>query len=188
MFNMDFLHQSSLRGTTLCAANYHACIAIPTWCRFCFDLYLHLACFQGHVSHRFSLSIFTDWYRFVCGALQKLWCFNKLSCMYCNAHMMQMCTSYFWPWPPFNLFPRSRFTWIYQSSLMCITLCSAASKSYIFSTNVWPWPPFILSPRSCLTWIFFINFIDRYHFVCIVQQTLCLFNKLSCIYCNTHLM
>ena len=42
MFNMDFLYRSSLRGTTLCVAptksynfstNYHACMAMPKWCR-----------------------------------------------------------------------------------------------------------------------------------------------------------
>ena len=29
---------------------------------------------------------------------------------------------------------------------------------------------------------------DRYYFACSAQQTLCLFNKLSCMYCNSHIM
>ena len=33
---------------------------------------------------------------------------NKLSCMHCN---------FFWPWPLFNLFPRSYLTWILFNNL-----------------------------------------------------------------------
>ena len=82
-----------------------------------------------------------------------------------------------WPWPPYNLLPRSCLTWIFfrQSSLMGTTLRAVPSKSYAFSTYYhaciamptwprcappilcWPWPPYNLLPRSCLTWIFFVN-------------------------------
>ena len=31
----------------------------------------------------------------LCGYHKKLWVFNKLSCMYCDVHMMFSCTSYF---------------------------------------------------------------------------------------------
>ena len=67
VFNLDFVLQSSLMGTTLCAApsksyafstNYHACIAMPTWPR----------------------------------------CAPPILC---------------WPWPPYNLLPRSCLTWIF---------------------------------------------------------------------------
>ena len=131
VFNLYFCLQSSLMGTTLCAApsksyafstNYHVCIAMPTWPR----------------------------------------CAPPILC---------------WPWPPYNLLPRSCLTWIFfsRSSLMGTTLRAAPSKSYAFSTNYhaciamptwprcaspilcWPWPPYILLPRSCLSWIFFVD-------------------------------
>ena len=67
----------------------------------------------------------------------------------------------------------SNMDFLYQSSLMGITLCAAPNKGYDFSTNehsctaistlcrcappflFWLWPPFSLFPRSCLTWIWF---------------------------------
>ena len=87
-----------------------------------------------------------------------------------------------WPWPPYNLLPRSCLTWIFFRwySLMGTTLCAAASKSHAFSTNyhaciamptwgrcaplfcfdldlliTWHWPPFNLFPSSCV--IFFVD-------------------------------
>ena len=83
-----------------------------------------------------------------------------------------------WPWPPYNLFPRSCLTWIFfhPSSLMGTTLRAAPNKSYAYSTNyhaciampTWPrcaptilfspWPPYSRFPRSCLTCIFFVDF------------------------------
>ena len=81
----------------------------------------------------------------------------------------------FWPWPPYNLLPRSCLTFLRRSSLMGTTLRATSSKSYVFSTNYhacivlqtcrrcappinfWPWPPHNLLPRSCLTWIFFVD-------------------------------
>ena len=41
----------------------------------------------------------------------------------------------FWPWPPYNLFPRSCLTFLCRFSLMGTTLRAAFSKSYAFSTN-----------------------------------------------------
>ena len=67
VFNLDFFCRSWLMGTSLRAApskshafstNYHACIAMPTWCR-------------------------------------------------CAPPIL------FWPWPPYNLLPRSCLTWIF---------------------------------------------------------------------------
>ena len=43
----------------------------------------------------------------------------------------------------------------------------------------WHWPPFNLFPSSC---------INKYHFVCSTQQSMCHFDKLSCIYCNAHMI
>ena len=115
----------------------------------------------------------------------------------------------FWPWPPYNL-PEVMFNldFLCQCLLMGTTLRAAPSKSHAFSTNYhaciamptwprcappilfWPWPAYNLLPRSCLTWIFFVNphwSCDGYHFGCSAQQKLCLFNKLSCIYCNANM-
>ena len=79
-----------------------------------------------------------------------------------------------WPWPPYNLLPRSCLTWIFfVDPHWWVPLCvhAAPSKSYAFSTNyhaciampTWPWcappilcwpsPPYNLLPRWCLTWI-----------------------------------
>ena len=91
-----------------------------------------------------------------------------------------MCTFYFvWPWPPFNLLPRSCLTLIFfvdSLSLIGTTLRAALSKSYAVSTNYyvciampiwhrwhrcappilfWPWRLYNLHPRWCLTWIVF---------------------------------
>ena len=81
-----------------------------------------------------------------------------------------------WPWPPYNLLPRSCLTcFFFRSSLIGTTLRAAPSNSYAFSTNFhaciamptwprcappilcWPWPPYKLLPKSCLTWIFFVD-------------------------------
>ena len=113
----------------------------------------------------------------------------------------------FWPWPPYNLFPRSCLTWNFlcRFLLMGTTLRAAPSKSHAFSTNYhaciamptwprcappilfWPWLPYNLFPRSCLTWIFSVNFTDGYNFACSTQQNPCLFNKLSCMHCNANM-
>ena len=68
-----------------------------------------------------------------------------------------------------------------------ITLRTAPSKNYAFSTNYhaciamptwprcapsilcWPWPPYNLLPRSCLTWIFWSILADGYLFACSAQ-------------------
>ena len=112
-----------------------------------------------------------------------------------------------WPWPPYNLLPRSCLTLIFflRSSLMGTTLCAALSKSYALSTNyhaciampTWPrcsplilcWsrPLYSLFLRSCLTWIFSSILTDGYHFACSTQQKSCLFNKLSCMHCNANM-
>ena len=89
------------KGTTLRAApsknyafstNYHACIAMPTWRRCApsilfwpwppYNLLLR-SCLTLH----FSSSIFTDGYNFACSAQQKLYLFNKILFMHCNANM-----------------------------------------------------------------------------------------------------
>ena len=55
---------------------------------FCFDIDLHLTCSQVHVWLRFSSSITTDGYHFVCSTQQSICHFDKLSFIYCNAHMI----------------------------------------------------------------------------------------------------
>ena len=224
---------------------------------------------QGSVRPSFCRSCFRGTI-FACSAQQKPCLFNKLSCMPCNANMTYMCTSYFlfWPWPPYNLFPRSCLTWIvFVDSHWWIPLwCAAPSKIYAFSPNYhawitmptwhrcappilfWPWPHYDLLMGSCLTWIFYVDphwwvplwvqhpvkampfqnimhvfycqhdidvhrtsyfvltfdciylfprscltwilFIDPhwYDFVCITLQKLCHYNKLSCMYCNAHMI
>ena len=95
MFNLAFLHRSSLMGTILRATpskgytfstNYNACIAMPAWRR-------------------------------------------------CAPPIL------FWPWPPYNLLPRS---------------CLA---SIFFVDPPWwvPWPLYNLFPRLCLTLIYFVD-------------------------------
>ena len=59
---------------------------------FCFDLDLHLTCSQVHVWLGFSSLILTDGYHFVCSTQQSICHFDKLSCIYCNAHMIYMYT------------------------------------------------------------------------------------------------
>ena len=115
---------SHFTGTTLCAAlskrydfstNYHACMAMPTWCR-------------------------------------------------CGPPIL------FWPWPLFNLFPRSYLILIFLIDLnwggpLCVQCM--ASKSYIFSTNyhvcmampTWCWcaPPICFDLDLHLTCFCFVH-------------------------------
>ena len=94
---------------------------------------------------------------------------------------------------------------ICPSHFTCTTLSAALSKSYDFSTNdpvhvtkptwcrcappilFWPIPPFNLFPRCCLTFSWLI-FTEWYHFVCSAQQMQGLFNKLSFMCGNAHMM
>ena len=53
----------------------------------------------------------------------------------------------------------------------------------------WRWPPFNLLQSSCITWRFFSSILtDGYHFVCSTHQSICHFDKLSCIYFNGHMI
>ena len=52
----------------------------------------------------------------------------------------------------------------------------------------WCRSPFNLFPSSCITCIFSSILSDGYHFVCSTQQSICHFDKLSCIYCNAHMI
>ena len=87
MFNLDFLCQFLLIGTTLRAApskihafstNYHTCIAMPTW-----------------PTGRCAPPIL------------------------------------FWPWPPYNLLPRSCLTWIFLDSHWWVPLCVQRLTIYL---------------------------------------------------------
>ena len=75
----------------------------------------------------------------------------------------------FWPWPPYNLLPRSCLTWIFfrWSSLMVNTLCAVPSKGYAFSTN---YHACIALPTWCRCapplWIFFAD-ADRWVPLCV---------------------
>ena len=123
-------------------------------------------------------SILTDGYHFVCSAQQKLCIFNNYhACIVMPTWPRCASLILCWPWPRYNLPPRSCLTWDFfrRSSLMGTTLRAAPSKSYAFSTNYhaciamptwprcappilcWPWPPYNLLSRSCLTWIFFVD-------------------------------
>ena len=85
MFNFDFLHWSSLIGTTLRAlpfkssviiTNYHACgHGVDENLLFSFDLDIHITWFQGHVKLWFTWSILID------RCQEKLWHFNELWCI-----------------------------------------------------------------------------------------------------------
>ena len=94
------------------------------------------------------------------------------------------------------------FDFLCRSSLMGTTLRAVPSKIHTFSTNYhaciaiptwlrcapsilfWHWPPFNLFPSSCITSIL----TDGYHFVFSTQHSICHFDKLSCIYCNAHMI
>ena len=197
MFNLDFLHRSSLMGTTLLAApsksyafstNYHACIALPrsrrcvlpilfwpwppynllprsclTWIFFVDPHWWVPLCVQRPAkSHAFSTNYHT------CIAMPT-WprCAPPILC---------------WPWPPYNLLPRSCLTWIFfMDPHWWVPLCvqhpakGMPSKAMPFQRTIiqciamptwhrcvphilfWHWPPFNLFPSSCITWNFFVD-------------------------------
>ena len=85
----------------------------------------------------------------------------------------------FWPWPPYNLFPRSCLTWIFSVNFYWwVQLCVQYPAKFMPFQQInmhaciamptwhrcappilfWPWPPYNLFPRSCLTWIFSVDF------------------------------
>ena len=98
-----------------------------------------------------------------------------------------------WPWPPYNLLPRSFLTFLRLSSLMGTTLLAALSKSYAFSTNYHAFivdlDLHITSSRGCVLLGFSSSILtDGYHFAWSAQQKPCLLNKLSCMHCNANMM
>ena len=194
MFNFDFFRQSSLMGTTLCAApsksyafstNYHACIAMPTWPRcappiLCWPWppynLLPRSCLTCFVFCRSSLMGTT-----LCAAPSKSYAFstNYHACIAMPTWPRCAPPILCWPWPPYNLLPRSCLTCFFFVDphwWVPLIIRATPSKSYAFSTNYhaciamptwprcappilcWPWPPYNLFPRSCLTWIFSVNF------------------------------
>ena len=139
---------------------------------FCFDLDLHITCSQGPPEFVFNFdwflpSIFTDGYHFACSAQQKLCLFNKLS--YIAMPTWPRCAPSIlcWPWPPYNLLPRSCLTWIFfVDPHWWVSLC------VVFNLD--------LFRRSSLMG-------TTLHFACSAQQKLCLFNKLSYMHCNANM-
>ena len=130
-------------GTTLCAAhsksygfstNYHACMAKPTWCRcappilFCpwppFNLFPR-SCLTWIFVINLSWGIPLCVHRSVNTDFST----NYQACMAMPSWCRCASLILFWPWPPFNLFPRSCF------SLSILAEGAAPSKSYNFSTN-----------------------------------------------------
>ena len=160
MFNLDFLRRSSLMGTTL--------RAVPS------------------KSHAFSTNYHT--------------CIAMPTWHRCAPPIL------FWPWPPYTLLPRSCFTWMFfVDPHWWVPLCvQCPAKAMHFKQIImyalqcqhdvdvhllfWHWPPFNMFPSSCITWIFPSFLTDGYHFVYSTQQSICHFDKLSCIYCNAHMI
>ena len=183
---------SRFRGTTLRAApsksyafstNYHACIAMPTWPR-CAP---PISCWPWPPCNLFPRSCVT-WIFFrrssLMGSTLRAAPSKSDACS-TNYHACIAMPTWprcappilCWPWPPYNLLPRSCLTCIFfcRSSLIGTTWRAAPSKSYAFSTNYhaciamptwprsappilcWPWPPYNLFPRSCVTWILFVD-------------------------------
>ena len=179
-------------GTTLRAApsksyefstNDHACIAMPTWPR-CAPPILCWPCPPYNLLPRSCLT----WIFFRRSSLMgttlraapsKSYAFltNYHACIAMPTWSRCVPPILCWPWPPYNLLPRSCLTWNFfrRSSPMGTTLRAAPSKGYALLTNYhayialptwrrfappilfWPWPPYSLLPRSCLTWIFFVD-------------------------------
>ena len=104
-----------------------------------------------------------------------------------------------WPWPPYNLLPRSCLTWIFLvDPLWWVPLCvQRPAKAMPFQQIIMralqcqhdldvhllfcvDLDLHITSRGSCLTWDFFsLILTDGHHFACSAQQKLCRFNKLS---------
>ena len=127
MLSTYFLHQSSLRGTILCAAtsksykistNYHACIVMLTWCR-CDLLFLF---WTWHLFNLFPRSCLT-WILFI---------------------------NIYWWIPLCVQHPAKART--FQQFIMHVLQCRCAPPVLF-----WNWPQFNMFPRSCFTQIFFIN-------------------------------
>ena len=111
-----------------------------------------------------------------------------------------------WPWPPYNLLPRSCLT-LFVDPYWWVPLCvQRPAKSYAFLTNdhaciamptwprcaspilCWPWPPYNLFSEVVFNLGFFSSILTNgHHFGCSAQQNLCRFNKLSCINCTSNM-
>ena len=148
---LDFLHRSSLMVITLHAVpskthtfstNYHACIAMPTWRR-CAPPIM----FWPWPPYNLLLSPCLTWIYFVDShwssligttfhsAPRKCHAFstNYYTCIAIPTWHRCAPPILFWPWPPYNLLPRSCLT-----SMSILTdgyhfACSAQQKSCLFN-------------------------------------------------------
>ena len=112
-----------------------------------------------------------------------------------------------WPWPPYNLLPRSCLTWIFfvdphwwvplcvqrpakdmpvQQIIMHALQCQHDLDVHLlFCVDL---DLHITSSQGRVLLRFFSSmFTDGYHFACSSQQKLCIFNKLSCMHCNANM-
>ena len=113
----------------------------------------------------------------------------------------------FWPWPPYNLFPRSCLTWIFSVNFYWwVQLCvQHPAKSmpfqqiimhalqcqhdvYVHLLFCFDLDLHIASCRGRVELGFSSSFLTYgYHFACSAQQKLCLFNKLACMHCSANM-
>ena len=162
MFNMHFLDGCSLGGTTLCAApnkcydfstNYHACMAMPTLCRWAPPILL----WPWPPFNLFPRSCLTWIF-----LMDVLWgvplCVqrptNAMTFQQSIMHVWQClhCVDVWWappillwPWPPFNLFPRSCLTWIFLMDVLwgvplCVQRPTNAITFQQIIMHVWQYP------------------------------------------------
>ena len=135
MFSLNFLRRSSLMGTTLRAAPrkryvpFQQIIMHVLQCPHDVDVHL-LFCFGSPKVMFISLMGTT-----LHAAPRKRYGFEQMLMKYYNVHMM--CTSYFWPWPPYNLFPRLSLTSIFLINLRwCSAQCPAKANAIITNYQV----------------------------------------------------
>ena len=135
-------------GTTLRAAprknhafstNYNACIAMPTWPRcappILFWPWPYNLFPRSCLTWIFSVNFYW-WVQLCVQYPAKSMPFQQINmhALQCQ-HDIDVHLLFFWPWPPYNLFPRSCLTWIFSVDFYWWYnfACSAQQKPYIFN-------------------------------------------------------
>ena len=142
MFNLDFFFSSILidwyhfacsAQLKLCfLANYHGCIALPTWHR-CAPPIL----FWPWPSYNLLLRSYLTWIFFVNPHWSYAFSTNYHAWIALPTWRRCAPPILFWPWPPYNLLPKSCLTWIvFVDSHWWVQLCvQKQAKAMLFQQN-----------------------------------------------------
>ena len=162
------------------STNYHVYTAMPTLCApvlLCLQHPTNTRPFQQIIMYTLQCPHYVHLSYFACSIQQIPGLFNKLSCIHCNAHIMCTC-----PTLPAASNKYQAFSTNYHVYTAMPTLCAPVLLCLQHPTNTRPFQQIIMYTLQCP------HYVHLSYFACSIQQIPGLFNKLSCIHCNAHIM